>query len=110
MDKSEWNLYSQVYDIYYGDYKIDICYLDKCWQANWTSVLEIGCGSGSLLPFFEKKGLSCYFGFDTCPEMLSISLRRIKIENYFLCLGDYLHAGLQKKFDLIVYGFNTINY
>lgn len=110
MDKSEWNLYSRVYDIYYGSYDIDIAHLDERWKEKWASVLEVGCGSGRLLPFFSEKGVSCYFGFDTCPEMLSISLKRIKSEDYFLCLGDFLHAGVQKKFDLIVYAFNTINY
>src|SRR5215831_5529304 len=110
MNKSEWNLYSQVYDIYYRDYLIDVDYLDRRWQEKWKSVLEVGCGSGRLLPFFEKKRVSNYFGFDVCPEMLSICLKRIRSENYFLCLGDFSQAGLHKGFDLFVYAFNTINY
>src|SRR5918911_1565719 len=57
MDKSEWNLYSSVYDIYYGSYDVDIAHLDERWEERWASVLEVGCGSGRLLPFFSKKGV-----------------------------------------------------
>jgi hypothetical protein len=42
--------------------------------------------------------------------MLSLCLRRIRSEDFYLCFGEFLHAGIQKSTDLFIYAFNTINY
>jgi hypothetical protein len=83
-------------------------YLERHWQPNWKSVLEVG--TGRLIPFFKERHVSHYLGFDTSREMLNHALKRILPEGFDLVMGDLLTSSLNEDFDLFVYAFNTANY
>src|SRR4030095_7790329 len=107
---SEWRLYSQIYDIYYGSYKADMEYLERAWQPGWRSVMEIGAGTGRLLPFFQKQGVCKYLGLDTCRQMLDIAARKNLPPEFRLIDADQSQMNLGQEYDLILYAFNTANY
>jgi SAM-dependent methyltransferase len=109
-NRSEWRLYSQIYDIYYGSYQADIEYLERAWQPGWRSVLEIGAGTGRLLPFFQKQGVCKYVGLDTCAQMLDIASQRNLPPEFRLIDADLAQMNPRHEYDLILYAFNTANY
>jgi SAM-dependent methyltransferase len=109
-NKSDWRTYSKIYDAYYGAYRHDIEYLTSCWKPTWHSVMEIGAGTGRLIPFFKSQNVSKYVGIDICPEMLEIAFEKIKLNGYQLIQADLLTHDLDGWFDLFVYAFNTANY
>jgi SAM-dependent methyltransferase len=108
--ESDWATYSRIYDDYYGAYRDDVEYLTSRWQPNWRSVVEVGAGTGRLIPFFKRQEVSRYVGLDTCPEMLEIASGKATPDGYQLVEGDLLDHDLIGKFDLFVYAFNTANY
>jgi len=109
-NKSDWGTYSKIYDAYYEAYQHDIEHLASRWKSNWRSVIEIGAGTGRLIPFFKAQNVSRYVGIDICPEMLKIASDKIKLNGYQLILTDLLTHDLNEWFDLFVYAFNTANY
>jgi SAM-dependent methyltransferase len=109
-NKSDWGTYSKIYDTYYGGYKHDIEYLTSYWKPTWHSVMEIGAGTGRLIPFFKAQNVSRYVGSDICPEMLEIAFEKVKLNGYQLTHADLLTYDLNERFDLFVYAFNTANY
>jgi SAM-dependent methyltransferase len=107
---SEWQLYSRIYDIYYGTYHADMDYLKSAWEPGWLSVLEIGAGTGRLVPFFLKQGVRKYVGLDTSAEMLDIASKRSLPPEFSLIDADLLQMNPEPEYDLILYAFNTANY
>ncbi len=63
-----------------------------------SSVLDLGCGTGSLLLELEKKGMRC-FGVDASPGMISIAKQ--KSENIKFFVGDMTLFVLKESVDLI---------
>lgn len=109
-NESQWSIYSRIYDIYYGDYDHDINYLRERWQKSWRAILEVGAGTGRLIDFFIEQGVTSYLGVDTSPEMLSIALAKSLPSGFSLSEMDILTGQLDKRFDFIMYPFNTANY
>lgn len=107
---SQWYLYSQIYDIYYGNYQADIEYLRRIWQPGWRSVLEVGAGTGRLLPFFQKQGVCNYVGLDTCQQMLDAAYKKRLLQEFRLINADLSQMCPEREYDLILYAFNTANY
>jgi SAM-dependent methyltransferase len=107
---SEWPFYSQIYDTYYGKYVADMEYLQRIWQQNWHSVLEIGVGTGRLLPFFQKQDVCKYVGLDNCEHMLDEAFKKSHPAGFELINADLLQLDLAQEYDLILYAFNTANY
>jgi SAM-dependent methyltransferase len=107
---SEWHLYSQIYDIYYGNYQADIEYLQRVWQSGWHSILEVGAGTGRLLPFFQRQGAREYVGLDNCKQMLDEAYKKDSPPEFRLISADLLEMDIEQEYDLILYAFNTANY
>jgi SAM-dependent methyltransferase len=107
---SEWDSYSQIYDTYYGEYQADIEYLQRIWRQNWHSVLEVGAGTGRLLPFFQKQDVRKYVGLDNCKRMLNAACKKVPSPEYKLINADLLQIEPVREYDLILYAFNTANY
>jgi SAM-dependent methyltransferase len=112
MDKnpSEWHVYSQIYDIYYGNYQADIEYLRRVWQPGWRSVLEVGAGTGRLIPFFQKQNVLRYIGLDTCTQMLDLANKKGFPSGFSLIDADLSDIYPEQEYDFIPYTFNTANY
>lgn len=107
---SEWDLYSQIYDTYYGEYEADIEYLRRIWRQNWRSVLEVGAGTGRLLPFFQEQDVRQYVGLDNCKRMLDVACKKAHPSEFKLVNADLLQMDPGQGYDLILYAFNTANY
>jgi SAM-dependent methyltransferase len=70
------------------------------------SVLELGCGSGSMLSLLAKRYDAT--GIDSSRSMLSIA--RKKAPRARLLEGDITSFSLQERFDVILCPFDTINH
>lgn len=68
-------------------------------------VLELGCGTGSVLLRFER--MDCT-GIDCCPEMLSVARR--KVPSARLIEGDIRKFSLNERFDVVLCVFDTLNH
>ncbi len=105
----DYEIYTDVYDIFYHTH-IDTDILDSVWKSSWTHVLEIGVGTGRLIPYFNKKPLLKYVGLDVSAKMIDQIDKRLLNDTYTcFCMGirDY-HSS--DKFELIHYSYNTFNY
>jgi SAM-dependent methyltransferase len=107
---SEWHLYSQIYDTYYGKYRADMEYLQRIWQRDWQSILEVGAGTGRLLPFLQKQDVRKYVGLDNCKDMLDVAYQKAPPSEFKLINADLLQIDPVQEYDLILYAFNTANY
>jgi SAM-dependent methyltransferase len=70
------------------------------------SVLELGCGSGSMLARLSKHYKAA--GIDSSRAMLSIARR--KAPRAVLTLGDITNFDLKRRFDVVLCPFDTINH
>jgi predicted TPR repeat methyltransferase len=71
-----------------------------------TSVLEIACGTGAILKLMEKQ--YAISGLDLSKEMLSIAKKKIKKGNFYH--QDMTSFSLNKKFDIILCIYDSINH
>jgi len=105
----DYDIYTAVYDIFYNAH-IDTETLESVWKSSWTHVLEIGVGTGRLIPYYQKKHLLKYVGLDVSPKMIDQIDKRLLNDTYAcfcMSIRDY-HS--QDKFELIHYSYNTFNY
>ena len=70
------------------------------------SVLEIACGTGSILARLDS--VPERFGLDLSPEMLARA--RIKIPGVELVCGDMTSFDLGRRFDVVACVFDSINH
>lgn len=80
--------------------------LIKRYHPKASSVLELGCGSGSMLKLLTKH-YSCE-GIDLSGEMLKIASK--KAPKAVLHRGDITNFNLERCFDVVVSPFDTINH
>lgn len=66
--------------------------LDRIGVASADSVLDVGCGTGILLPHLEKRGVKDLRAVDLSPEMVKEYLR--KFPGRAVLAGDYEAPGL----------------
>ena len=80
-------------------------YIDR-FAPDATSVLELGCGTGSVLA-----GLGSGFaltGIDQSSEMLAIARRKCPAANFHQC--DIASFALKERFDVVLCVFDTMNH
>jgi SAM-dependent methyltransferase len=80
--------------------------LTKRYNPKAKTVLELGCGSGSILKVLTKH-YSCE-GIDLSSEMLKIA--RDKAPRATLHRGDITNFDLKRRFDVIICPFDTLNH
>jgi SAM-dependent methyltransferase len=77
------------------------------------SFIELGCGGGNFLPYFQKKFRNFeIYGIDNSPEGRKIALERLKgkVSDSNIILGDILEDTFKnKKFD-IAFSFGLIEH
>lgn len=69
-------------------------------------ILEVACGTGEILKLLSDQNKT--FGIDISPEM--IKLARQKDKNSTYQIGDMRSFDLDKKFDLILCPYDSINH
>lgn len=99
-------LYSELADVYhemYGsifDYEKEFrVYNELLKTHNRRSVLEIGCGSGNLAPYFLKENYT-YLGLDLYDEMLDIARENHPDAEFIR--SDMRDLHLEQTFDAVV--------
>jgi SAM-dependent methyltransferase len=74
-----------------------------------TSVLELGCGTGSILDHLTSLPTSpSLTGMDRSPEMLAVA--STKVPGARLLLGDIAAFQLGERFDVVICVFDTLNH
>ena len=108
-DMPAYEIFGKFYDAVMGDRVRAAEHLQKLIRAakpNATSVLELGCGTGSMLSHlqhhYEVSGL------DTSSRMLSIARRKVPQARLFRQDMVYLH--IDGRFDVICCVFDSINH
>ena len=107
-------LYSELATIYHEmyqsifDYKKEFQFYNKLLKKyKCKKILEIGCGSGNLAPFFLKVGYD-YIGLDLFKEMIKIA-KEVEPKAKFV-QGDMRNLKLKDKFDAILITGRSFTY
>ena len=98
------------HEMYQGifDYKKHFRFYNKILKDyNCQKILEIGCGSGNLSPYFLKAGFN-YKGLDISKEMLAIA-KEVEPKGKFI-QGDMRYLKLKEKFDAILITGRSFTY
>ncbi|MGE4353579.1 MAG: class I SAM-dependent methyltransferase [Oscillospiraceae bacterium] len=76
--------------------------LDNAGVKEGVSVLDVACGTGVLIPDYQKCGVSMVTGVDISPNMIAIAREKFPQPNVrFLC-SDIEEAAFETPFDCIV--------
>ena len=71
-------------------------------------VLDVGCGTGVLIPYILEKGAKKVTGIDISPNMARIAAEKNKSEKVEIICGDASSKGYDHRFDsIIVYNAYT---
>jgi len=101
--------YDKIY--HYVDYKkhadFIIKKIDKLNASENNNLLDVACGTGSLIPFLQKAGY-IVTGLDINNEMLQVAKRKNPLTSFIK--GDMKKLNLNKKFGAIICFFNSILY
>jgi len=101
-------LYSELAQVYHEmyrsifDYEREFHFYDGLLRKYARrSILEIGCGSGNLAPYFLKAGYT-YTGLDLYDEMLQIARRNHPEAEAAFVRGDMRELHLPRAFDAVI--------
>jgi SAM-dependent methyltransferase len=107
-------LYSTLAEVYYEmyqslfDYGREFRRFHKVLERRGCkSVLEPGCGAGSLAPYFLEGGYD-YTGMDVAPAMLRIARRETPAARFVH--GDMRRFSARRKFDAVVIAGRSFTY
>lgn len=107
-------LYSKLAKVYHEmyqsifDYKKEFQFYSRILKKyKVNKVLEIGCGSGNLAPYFLKAKYD-YLGLDLFEAMLKIA-RKVEPKADFI-QGDMRKLNLKKKFDAVIVSGRSFTY
>ena len=106
---SPYNTFAQYYDRVVGDRSEVAGYymrLIKAHAPHAQSVLELGCGTGTMLSYLTQRFETT--GVDNSTSMLRLAQR--KAPKASLKRGDIRKVALGRKFDLVVCPFDTMNH
>jgi SAM-dependent methyltransferase len=93
--------------------KFSLGYLDllnhvfKSLNFTPSCILDIACGTGELISKLQAQGY-CMVGADISPDMIKIAKIKNPEVEFFAC--DMSELNLNKKFDLIICPFDSLNY
>jgi len=108
------NLYKELATVYEAMYQTFINYEDEYQlysglleKYKKKQVLEIGCGTGNLVPYFLKNGFD-YTGLDLNEEMITIAKEKVPSGQFIQ--GNMCHFQLENKIQSIIITARTISY
>lgn len=111
---SNFKSYSRYYDLLYKDknYKEESSYVTQLIRQHTpkaTSILELGCGSGSHAAFFSNDNFEI-FGIERSAEMVHQALEK-NIKNFHPLQAEIENFEISdKKFDVALSLFHVISY
>ncbi|PID30487.1 MAG: hypothetical protein CR982_01135 [Candidatus Cloacimonadota bacterium] len=82
--------------------------LSKKFDFNLNSVLELACGTGNNLMFFNSDKTKIKYGLDISKDMIDIA--KSKLSDTTLLVQDMTTFKIDKKFTLIFCFFDSINH
>lgn len=98
-------VYDKLMDVDYDAYKNIIS--QELGDRKDLLVLDLGCGSGTMLPTLTKYGQ--VFAVDNSEQMLALASRKVPECNYFAM--DLLEiSNLSYEFDFVLSAFDVFNY
>ena len=106
---AHYDLFAKHYDAVMGEPKAKFDFIEKSikqHKSNAKRVLEIACGTGSILKLLEKKYK--VYGLDISPGMLSSAKKKVKSGKFFH--QDMTKFKINEKFDVILCVFDSINH
>jgi SAM-dependent methyltransferase len=104
-----YEVFGRFYDAVMGDRAVAAEHLRQLIRAtkpNATKVLELGCGTGSVLKSLQRDYVVS--GLDASERMLSIARRKVPEAKLFR--QDMVDFRIDDKFDVIVCVFDSINH
>lgn len=107
--QATYDSFAEFYDFAMGDRKeiaVAIELLIQNYHPKAKSILELGCGSGSLLKILSKK-YSCR-GVDLSPSMIKQAEK--KVPHVPVSVGDIAEVSFGERYDLVLCAFDTINH
>lgn len=67
------------------------------------SVLEVGCGTGGLIPFYLERNVTDITAVDFSPEMITTALEKFRDDGRVnIMCADIMETHFSKKFDCII--------
>ena len=114
MDLRSYERLSRVFDLDWGDFSIQyvgiIQELFKERHIDHARILDLACGTGTLLIALAKRGYAC-FGIDQSPEMIAIAKEKARgHSDISFEIQDMQNLQLRKRFDLVTCTFDSLNY
>ena len=110
------NIYSKYYDLLYKDkpYEAEIEFVVKTLKKygfeNYTSLLDLGCGTGKHLVFFSKYFKNCY-GIDISEGMIKkAKTASEEYKNINFKVDDISNFKIKRKFSCIISLFHVFSY
>jgi SAM-dependent methyltransferase len=104
-----YEVFGRFYDAVMGDRAVAAEYLGQLIRAtkpNATKVLELGCGTGSMLESLQRDYVVS--GLDASEKMLSIARRKVPQARLFR--QDMVDFRIDDKFDVICCVFDSMNH
>ena len=108
-----YTMLSKVYSQYWGDFCLGylqiLNHIKKVYQFDFKSVLDVSCGTGELIRnLYSRKYV--VVGSDISENMISIARKRSTAEKIDFFVEDMADIKLNRKFDIVVCSFDSINY
>jgi SAM-dependent methyltransferase len=104
-----YDLFSKHYDAVMGVPKSSVIFIKKQikqYKPDAKKILEIACGTGSVLKLLEKN--YSVYGLDFSKGMLSIAKKKVTSGKFFH--QDMTKFRINEKFDIILCVFDSINH
>jgi SAM-dependent methyltransferase len=105
----DYDSFAPFYDLAMGDREdvaVTLRKLLRRYHPKAKTLLEFGCGSGSLLRVLTKHYQCC--GVDLSAGMIKVA--RKKVPAAALSVADITRVQLRKRFDVVLCAFDTINH
>lgn len=105
--------FSKIYDKFmqycnYDEWSNEIKKIIEKYNPNGKTLLDLGCGTGETL-LRLKDDFICD-GLDLSEDMLKIAQKKLKKSGVNLFLGDMREFDTNKKYDIIISLFDTVNH
>lgn len=67
-----------------------------------SAVLDVGCGTGVLVPFLLEKKISCLTCIDISENMIEVARQKYRFDNVEFIVSDIMEFEPERKYDVIM--------
>lgn len=100
-------VYEAMYQTFIDYQEEYLLYSDLLKKYGKKQVVEIGCGTGNLVPYFQKDGFD-YTGLDISAAMIALAKEKVPIGHFLK--GDMQYFQLDQPVESIIITARTISY